>query len=368
MKNGDKKLKILVAPLDWGLGHATRLSAIIKELEKKNIEIIIGADNQPLAFLKKEFPHLESIKIPSQEITYSKKIHQSIHLLKFVPKFLKSIQKEHAILDNLIEKEKIDGVISDNRYGLWTKKKPCVFITHQFNIKAPFWLSWSEYLLSFLVKKLVSKFTFCWIPDCPESKLSGDLANRFSILKNTFYIGFLSRFSFQKQKNAQKKYEFAAIISGPEPQRSIFEEKVLKEFEKKNQKSIIVRGLPKEPNLLKKTKSKVELISHLPSEELQEILQNTPYLIMRSGYSSLMDLLALKRKAILVPTPKQSEQEYLAKYLKEKKAFFAMSQKDFSLDYAISQNKDYQTNIDYSSSELLENAIDKFVLMVNDKL
>ena len=366
-----RKLRILVAPLDWGLGHASRSVKIIRSLEKENVEVIIGADNQSLIFLKKEFPHLDFLKFPSIKITYSKKLHQSLHLLKSAPAMIKSIINEHKLLDRIIEEKKIDGVISDNRYGLWSNKVPTVFITHQLNIKAPDWLCFGEKLLNFFVKKIISKYTFCWIPDCPKWKLSGDLANRFSLPQNALYIGFISRFSKNNQveKDAiRKKYNVAAIISGPEPQRTMFEKKIISELKNTNFKSIIVRGLP-EKNKKKSTKySNIDFFSHLPSNSLKYILENTPHLIMRSGYSSLMDLIALDRKAILVPTPKQSEQEYLAKYLKEKKAFFSMPQKKFNLNYAIKESKNYQTKISFTSPTLLENAIEIFLSKCKNRM
>src|ERR1043166_5258587 len=168
--------RILVAPLDWGLGHATRCIPIIRYLLEKGQEVIVGADGRPLELLKREFPGQEFIVIPGYKVSYPKKGSMTLKMAASVPKILAGIKKEHEQLDKITTAEKIDAVISDNRFGLWTKKVPCIFITHQLMIKSPF----GEKLLHRLNKNHIKKYTECWIPDAEGAdNLSGDLAHKF---------------------------------------------------------------------------------------------------------------------------------------------------------------------------------------------
>ena len=132
------KKRILVAPLDWGIGHATRCIPIIKALIAHQFEVVIAADSRPLHLLTTEFPNLEMIRFSGYDIKYPKFLPMSISMLLQSPKILLALKKEHQLLEKIIEDYAIDGVISDNRYGLYDKKVPTVFITHQLQIQSPY--------------------------------------------------------------------------------------------------------------------------------------------------------------------------------------------------------------------------------------
>ena len=210
------KKRILVAPLDWGIGHATRCISIIKALIENGYEVVIAADNRPLHLLSTEFPKTEIIRLEGYNITYSRNIPMSINMIFQIPKILLQIRKEHINLDEIIKNYNIDGVISDNRYGLHSKKVPCVFITHQLEIKSPYF---TKHIRNFNYN-YINKFDFCWIIDDKETNLAGSLSSPKIQPKNTIYIGTQSRFNY---KEIKKKYDFLAIVSGPEPQRTILE-------------------------------------------------------------------------------------------------------------------------------------------------
>lgn len=334
------KKKILICPLDWGLGHAARCVPIINALIDLEHEVIVAADNAPLHFLKTTFPQLQFVQLPGYTIRYTTNGCMNFKILSQMPGFLKSIKKEHQLLQRIIDEHQIELVISDNRYGLWTKKIPTVFITHQLFIQASFGKKW----LNKINHHFIQKFTECWVPDTEnEANLSGNLSHtrKLNVLP-TFFIGALSRFS-SKELSSEQKYDAFVIISGPEPQRTVFESLVAKQAKKTALKLVVVRGLPSENIIPAYLQSEnIEVHNHLPTELFLEKIGQSNLVIFRAGYSTIMDLAVLGKKAVLVPTPGQTEQEYLAKYHVEKQHFFTQTQQEFDLEEAIKKASNFK--------------------------
>ena len=353
------KKKILICPLDWGLGHASRIIPIINALIKNNFEIIIAADNYPLQLLKSEFPDLLTLKFPSYQISYSKGKSLVFKMLFYIPKIIFGIYKEHKRLNTIINEYKIDIVISDNRFGLWNKKITSIFITHQVMIKMPKYFKFFEYPVHLINKWFILKYNICWIPDFETMpNLSGDLSHKYE-LPNASFIGLLSRFSRTGNYNIEKTYDIVVILSGPEPQRTIFEKIVYNQAKLIDYKTLIIKGIPG-----KKIKTEqyenITLVSHLLSEEINNLILSTEIIICRSGYSSIMDLISLNKKAILVPTPGQTEQEYLAQYHSNNKYFYCVFQDKFNLENDIMNLKKYsQTVLENNDKSLLYKEINK---------
>jgi len=308
--------RILIAPLDWGLGHATRCIPIIKELQQRQIEVIIAADGAIATLLQREFPEIKIIPLKGYNISYGKR--KNLFLLKIIsqlPKIWKAIQHERYWLNDMIALHKIEAVISDNRLGFCSKKVPSFFITHQLQIKSG----------SFFLDKIIRHFNYyfinqfdeCWIPDVESAdNYAGTLSHPKVFPKIPIkYIGPLSRF---KKSTQEKKYKIAIVLSGPEPQRTIFENNIINQLKDVNVSIVLVRGLPNETQQLSLTNQQVILHNYLDAAELSDLVQQSEIVIARSGYSTIMDLVAIGQQAILVPTPGQTEQEYLAKYLSEK--------------------------------------------------
>jgi len=331
MKN---KKRILVCPLDWGLGHAARCIPIIRELLNNEVEVVIGADRHPLAMLQEEFPKLNFIKLKGYEITYPSNGNMAGHMVKWTPRILKRIGEEHRILKRIITEKHIDAVISDNRYGLWSKSVPCAFITHQILVKSPVF----ESLIHQLNEQYIRKYTKCWVPDFKDGEtLSGDLAHHFKLPENARFIGALSRFSSEHQQQVDPfTHDVIAIVSGPEPQRSIFEEKILNQLRKSNLKAMLVQGLAGNDSYSKE--GTIEIHSHLPTNEMHNAIRASKIVISRPGYSTIMDMAVLGKKAIFIPTPGQTEQEYLAAYHTEKGHFFSVNQENFDLAKGIEKS------------------------------
>jgi len=328
-------LRIFVSPLDWGLGHAARCIPLIRYLLEKKAEIVIGAEGAHLTFLKEYFPHLEYIEFPGYRISYSSLFSAGIKVLSQVPQLVSAIKNEHVLVAQIIKEKKIDAVISDNRYGLWNRNVPCVIITHQLNIQAAAGSSF----LSWIIYSYIKHFRECWIPDYEgEENLSGVLSHPVPKGINGKYIGPLSRFGSPKDYYKKDKYDLLVILSGPEPQRTKLEQLVLSQLKDlPHIKTVILQGL-----LGAKRKDTglphVEMIPHVSDEEFHEKVMGSNIVLSRPGYSTLMDLSAIGwKKSILIPTPGQTEQEYLGKLVQEKGIGISYPQKNFILNKAIQQ-------------------------------
>lgn len=306
-----KPLRFLICPLDWGLGHATRCIPIIKYLRQLGAEVIIASDGVASELLKQEFPDLEHLFLHGYRIEFTKSRSIAINLLALIPSLILRVFAEHKQLDEIIKKHDIDVVISDNRYGLWNKKTYSIFITHQPNIIPPTLINFLSPLIRLLTRSFMRKYNECWIPDeAGLNNLSGKLSHDYKLPSNTRYIGLLSRFDMPIHE-AKKTYDIVSIISGPEPYRSQLENILEKELIHLPHKSLMLRGRADEGTSIV-NKGNLDIANHLSSEKLGAILKSNPIVICRGGYSSLMDLAIFGNKVICIPTPGQTEQEYLS--------------------------------------------------------
>jgi len=320
------KKRILIAPLNWGLGHATRCIPIINALLRHNFTPILASDGLALSLLRKEFPDLESIELPSYDIKYSKKGYfLKLKLLKDSPRVLKAIKAEQNVIRSVVKTHHIDGIISDNRLGVYDKNLPSVFITHQLKVLSgnTTWLSTK------LHQKIIRRFNECWVPDnVGQPNLSGKLGHVDNHLFNIKYIGPLSRF---QNKPTDIRYDITVLLSGPEPQRSIIEKKLLTEFKNYRGKVLFVKGVVEEEQTVYQEEN-LTIYNFMTSELLEKSLNESQLIVARSGYTTIMDLAKMGKKAFFIPTPGQFEQEYLAKKLTENKLVPSCKQADFNLE------------------------------------
>jgi uncharacterized protein (TIGR00661 family) len=334
-----ERTRILVAPLDWGLGHAARCIPIIRELLEHNTEVIIAADGRPYELLKKEFPTINILRLPGFTIVYPEGNRIAAKIVSQIPKIITAIFREHRALSNIIRDLKIDAVISDNRFGLFSKQIPCIYVTHQIGIMMPEQLQWASRIVYHLNKALIRNYTECWIPDYKENdNLSGWLSHFYPLPKNATFIGPLTR--FKKNSNIPKEYDILIILSGPEPQRTVLENIMMEQLKTIQRKSLVVRGIPEKSQHIKLSEW-ISVVSSLDSETLNRAMLASDIIISRPGYSTIMDLDALGKRAIFIPTPGQTEQEYLAAELKRSGKFYMQEQENFSLIDALEQAKLY---------------------------
>ncbi len=331
-----KKKQVFLVPLNWGLGHAARSIPVIRKFIDQGDSVLVGGSPSQLILLTDEFPDIKTVKFPYARVRLKGKRFQLFSFLCQSPIFLLQIFREHNALKKVIKNYKIDEVISDNCYGLWNKNIHSIFITHQLNIKLPNHLKSLSNSINNINHWFIKKYDECWIPDLENSGgYAGELSH--STLKNKIrYIGILSRFSNLKTSeevsNLTQQKNILIMISGPENQRSVFEKIIKDQISTISDKYeyTIIRGLPEE-----KADLDPGWYNHMPSKELMNIICKADAIICRSGYSTIMDLLALNKTALLVPTPGQAEQEYLAEYLSSKKLFCTMSQNEFDIVLAL---------------------------------
>lgn len=329
------KKSVLVSPLNWGLGHATRISPVIQAFLDEGCEVILAAEGKAYRYFEKEFPDLKLFEIPGINVNYSRTIPLALKLILQFPIIAKGVYKEHKLLQDLIKKHPIDLIVSDNRYGFYHKTIPSIFISHQIHVQMPILFRLIQPITTLIIRGFIKRHNELWIPDFPDKKtsLSGKLSHP-AILKKATYIGPLTRL---KKKDIPIKYDFLILLSGPEPQRSILEEKVLQNVILSQYKTAIVRGLPeKESNPL--SAHQTPMYNHLSAEELSEIISASKFVICRSGYSTVMDLYALNKPAVYIPTPGQTEQEHLGKQLRSE-SYAMIKQKHFTLEKAIKAGK-----------------------------
>lgn len=329
--------RVLIAPLNWGLGHATRSSAIIYQLLKSGKEVIIGSDGIVADYYKTEFPGIKQITIPGLTVKYSAGNSQTGAMLRQVPKFLYQIWREHKKTAEIIEKNNIDTIISDNRFGMWNRKCKSIYITHQLMIKMPKHLHWAEKIMKCFHGWFYNKYNEIWVPDnAGKENLSGDLSHKYKSPKKCHFIGILSRFNYNNKVLSSLEncppFDETIIISGPEPHRSMMENRAKNndiEKDENIENKLIICGKPdpdtdyRQSSKIEKTGENIYATNHLSTPMMAHILTHSKKITCRSGYSTIMDLYSLgilQNKDVritLIPTPGQTEQEYLALHIKK---------------------------------------------------
>ena len=326
---------ILIAPLNWGLGHATRCIPIIKALQENNFIPIIASDGIALALLRKEFPYIQTLELPSYQIEYAKNGKNfKWKLLKNLPKMMEAIWEEKRLVKKWVKKYAIEGIISDNRLGVFSPKVPSVFITHQLNVMT----GNTTWITSILHQKIIKKYTECWVPDIENApNLTGKLGHLKTNTLDLKYIGPLSRLH---KKEVPQKYDLMVILSGPEPQRGILEELLKREVLRFDGKVVFIKGIVEK----EQKKEEIENITYynfMNTRQIEQTFNESEIVLSRSGYTTIMDLAVLQKKAFFIPTPGQYEQEYLAKKLKNNNLVPYVEQDNFRIE-ALAEIKNYQ--------------------------
>lgn len=331
-------MKILLAPLNWGLGHASRCVPLVQRLLDEGHEVVLGGDGDSLTLLRKHFPKLRYVYLAPLRLRYSNGQRQVWAMLRALPQLIRWILQDHAMLQAVLREESFDQVISDNRFGLYNKDVECVYMTHQLHIMLPRGWRWLEPLVSRLHARIYTRFDKVWVPDRrgsgpeypPRDTFAGELSHQPSAVSHQpsvtiEYIGPLSRFEMSRLHNDKKgtSYDIVAVLSGLEPHRTMLEKDIVERYIGKKEKVLIVQGLMSKP-CLRVTHKNITLVPYMEDSELAQALRGASRIIARSGYSTIMDLDALgllsRQQAAgscqleLIPTPGQPEQEYLAEW------------------------------------------------------
>ncbi len=349
------KKAIIYGVLNWGLGHATRSIPIIRSLIRLHYEVILCSDGDALILLQKEFPQLQFVALPGYKVRYDFR-SMVLNMMRYSIGMLKAIHKEEKILKDLVEKHQPDVIISDNRYGFHHAKVKSIFITHQLNIPSP--KKWQNLTANRLVHQFIEHFDVCWVPDLAgRPNLSGLLSHEVSISIPIRYIGPLSRFS---PLAAVPKYDVAFVLSGPEPQRTKLEQMIVDQHSELKGTCCLVRGtnVPMDYTIQDNT---LTIYNLLGSKELEQLIAESHLLVCRAGYTTIMDLATIRKSAVLIPTPGQPEQEYLASHLSTQFPNFSfVDQENFDISELNGKNETWQgdTTIPLCNDEKLQELLD----------
>ncbi|MDX5325484.1 MAG: hypothetical protein LPK80_04410 [Bacteroidota bacterium] len=321
-------MHILFGILNWGLGHATRTEPLIREAESRGRKVTIATWGSSLKYLQASFPRANFIDLQGPDIRYGSHVLLSVQLLfqafadAGFPSRIRSLVRE------VHKKDPIHRVFSDNLPWMDIPGVRSVYMTHQLNIPTPRLLRW----VNGFHRRWMSRFDEIWVPDrMIEPRLSGGLSKVERKDIQPRYVGWLSRWEGKVEASGD---HLLILLSGPEPARTQLERKLIRLLS--NEKMILIRGVEGD---LEDGPEKWEIHGRLGVDSMQPLLARSKGVIARSGYSTLMDLIVIGVPAILIPTPGQTEQEYLADHLKRLDWFEIIRESDLeNLDLERAKN------------------------------
>lgn len=360
-----RKPLVILSPLDWGLGHTTRCIPIIQELLNQGCAVIIACNSVQKTLLTPEFPQCTYVNLQGYDMHYSTSRWRTLGsiLLQF-PKILTRIKRENRWLNTFLNQQAVDAVISDNRFGLYHAAVPTILITHQLQVKTGLG-NITDRMAQWLNYRYIARFNACWVPDHKgEEAMAGELSNPAKLPDvPVHYMGGLSR--MQRCLHPPKSGRLLIILSGPEPQRSLFENQLLQQLENLPVQTVLVRGLPGTAFSFS-TGPHLTVYDHAPVSQLNQLICEAEFIVSRSGYTTVMDLLKLEKKSILVPTPGQTEQEYLADHLHQQHLAYTERQPSFSLENALEAARQFNYKTRSEDMEAYKKVIGEFINSISE--
>ncbi len=325
-----KKRKIFFAILDMGLGHATRSLPIVKKCIELEWQVIIGCSGRSLIFLEKEIPQASFVEMADYGLRYSEKGVSVLRIMVKFPRLLCVILSEHKFIRQYIHENKVDIILSDHRYGCFSKEIPSFLLTHQLRFIAPKSIRYLEFLGVLFNNYFHCKYSAVIVPDTLQKNqglISGDMS-KITGEKAYYFAGILS--SLSRQENLKNDIDVFISISGPEPQRTVLERIIRAQINDIPGKKVVALGLP-ESNFIEHTHPDIIIYHHLARTEMELFMNKSQIIISRSGFSTIMELAELTKKALFIPTPGQTEQFYLAERLYKNKWFYFVQQDKLNL-------------------------------------
>jgi len=331
-------MNIIYGICSWGLGHATRSLPVIRKLIDENNDLTIISNGRSLDLLKGELgENIEYVDIPDYPMLLSENSRQLMaKSVIYWPLFIKKMQSGLSQLTKMLEMRKCDLIVSDGRYDIYSKKIPSFFISHQMRIMNPLRIEMLETGSEIFNLFFFKRFRGVIVPDYIEDNLSGDLSHNLKKIdeKKIHYVGVLSDF---KKKKTKKNIDYLISISGPEPQRTMLEKKLLSQVGQLEGRIIITLGKTEESEKI--SKENIKVYSFLTKEKREDFLNRAKLVVSRSGYSTIMDLALTGTKALMTPTPGQIEQEYLSRYHNRRGTFYSVNQNNINLTTDVEKAK-----------------------------
>lgn len=364
--NKEKPL-LLVAPLDWGLGHCFRIIPIVRHLQDRGCDVIVGCNSIQKRLLESEVSGLHFVHLGGYGVHYGKtRIGTLLKLLLQLPNILIAVNAEQMWFLRFLRQNRLSAVISDNRYGLYSSRIPSVFITHQLQVSSGLGRL-ADHIASRLVQRRLSKFNRCWVPDNATSPtLAGELSHPKHLLTVAVqYLGPVSRFERCTASSTGGGILF--LLSGPEPQRTIFEQKIVDDLAGgDHHEAVIVRGTDSAPAII--APGHVKVVDFATSADLRQLICAADIVVCRPGYTTVMDLVYLQKKMLLVPTPGQGEQEYLARHLAAGRIAPWLSQRAFTVASALASVHAFSYKLPELDTGQYKKIIDEFIGGLSDGL
>lgn len=324
-----------MAPLDWGLGHTTRCVPLIRFLSDLGHEVLLAGQEDQLSYYRQEFPDLRQLYLEGYNVSYARSGKGFAWKIGCqLPRLAASVRREHRWLLRTVRREKIDGIISDNRYGLYHPDIPSVIITHQLQVSTGMGEK-ADRMLRQLHYRFLQRFRACWVADVPGSpNLSGRLAHpdRFPDMPLS-YLGWLTHLRPHASATQAPAHKLLVLLSGPEPQRGLLSELLWRQLERMDVPACFVEGSLQAPE--RKGRDGLEWYGRVGSAALGQLIAGAEHIICRSGYSTVMDLAACGKKGIFIPTPGQTEQELLGRHLAARGMGLSYAQEGFDLARAL---------------------------------
>jgi len=304
LPNAIQQKRILISPLNWGLGHVARCIPLINTFLENGNTVFAAVSAEQGDILRAYFPSIELVNHEGYPFVFHGKGNFSLDLARQFKRLNKRLLDEQEQTEHLVKELAIDVVISDHRYGFRSKQVSSIFLTHQLNLP----LRWYEGWVQKMHEKLLRNFDEIWIPDTKDSSLAGDLSRNTKGF-NCSYIGALSRFQLNPI-SVDKTIDTVIIASGPQ----VYAEQFIREQTKNSQDSentLVIAA----PDVLKNFgELTIPMLSSSDWKSCDVQIGKAKKVISRCGYSTLMDLSILKIPFSLTPTPGQREQEYLYRF------------------------------------------------------
>ena len=350
-------MKVLFGVFDWGLGHATRDTPLIKELLKKH-QVHIISTGRALKILQNNFKNqCKFYDVPSLYPIYTK-TKTNIFQLDFtlaIPNIIKSLRHAREKSKEIISRG-FDLVISDCRYDVYDKPKNSYLINHQLRFKT---LPGVERLAELWLSNRMKKYKCIIVPDFSKKNLTGKLSHdlRYFPKSKIKYIGILSHL---KKLNIKPDIDYFFSLSGPELTRIKLENSIMSQIGYLKGKIVIAGGNPDIKT--KNSTENIEFHSFLNRDQQENFMNRAKFLIIRSGYTTIMEVVELGKKALLIPSPGQTEQEYLANYYEKQRYFHHIHQSNLKLGRDIEASKKYKG---FKAPWKTSDAIKKFMKIIN---
>lgn len=306
-------MQVLFAVGSWGLGHATRDLTIIQRMLAAGWSVTLISTDRAMTLLRDELDgrceFLDLPDIPKPLARSSMRFYGKYALN--LPLAFRAVVAERRALHDLLRVRTFDRIVSDCRYGIASAQVPSFQITHGLRIMPPLRCRPIERFIEYVNYRWLRQAKRVLVPDFAENSLSGELSHGLHYFRDV-PVDYLGHLSGIRRRDLPQDIDYFISISGPEPQRSILDRIIRRQAHTLPGRVVIALGLPGQQQV--ERYQNVEIHAYLNRSQQEEMMNRSRLIISRSGYTTLMELAELGKKALLIPTPGQTEQEYLARY------------------------------------------------------